>query len=237
MPSCCREASARPTERCCAISASSQSQTVVPSATLPGLVSTPEATSRASTSVVLPPPDGPTSTTLRMAAGLSATGTAPLPWELFDLSAMTSPLPRSIPPFTQTGGGHKGRQTRKRGTRSGAPLRWWGLLHVDVDGLVGDRGQQVVSRVAGVGAAVGLSGTDGDDRRLLDRGAADVIHDHVVALRFELADRVLCVARTARCGVGGRCESEDGRYETASDDGGKSELLHVSTSFFLFIRS
>src|SRR4051812_43393307 len=91
MPSCCREASARPTERCCAISASSQSQTVVPSATLPGLVSTPEATSRASTSVVLPPPDGPTSTTLRMAAGLSAVGAAPAPAEVVVLSAMTFP--------------------------------------------------------------------------------------------------------------------------------------------------
>src|ERR687898_412077 len=89
MPSCCGDASARPTERCWEISASSQSQTVVPSTTDPGLLRTPEATSRASTSVVLPPPDGPTSTTLRMAAGLSAVGAAPA-WEVEVLSAMTA---------------------------------------------------------------------------------------------------------------------------------------------------
>src|SRR5690606_40121450 len=38
-------------------------------------------------SVVLPPPDGPTSATLRIAAGLSATGTAVPVAEEFDLSA------------------------------------------------------------------------------------------------------------------------------------------------------
>src|SRR3954454_19646952 len=91
-PSCCNDASARPTDRCCDISASSKSHTVVPSTVEPCLVSTPEATSRASTSVVLPPPDGPTSTTLRMAAGLSAVGAAPAPWEVVVLSAMTFPL-------------------------------------------------------------------------------------------------------------------------------------------------
>src|SRR5262245_23243477 len=90
-PSCSSEASARPTDRCCAISASSKSHTVLPSTVEPCLVSTPEATSRASTSVLLPPPDVPTSTTLRMAAGLSAVGAAPAPWEVVALSAMTFP--------------------------------------------------------------------------------------------------------------------------------------------------
>src|SRR5438034_77864 len=92
IPSYSSDARARPTDRCWWISASSLSQTVVPPTTEPGLVSTPEATSNASTSVVLPPPDGPTSTTLRMAAGLSAVGAAPAPWEVVVLSAMTFPL-------------------------------------------------------------------------------------------------------------------------------------------------
>src|SRR5271157_504780 len=55
----------------------------------PGLDSTPEATRRASTRVVLPPPDGPTSTTFRTAFGPSAVGAAPAPWEALALSAMT----------------------------------------------------------------------------------------------------------------------------------------------------
>src|ERR1700733_3969513 len=59
----------------------------------PGLDNTPDATRSASTKVVLPPPDGPTSTTFRTAAGSSTAGAAPAPFELLDLSAMTS-LPR-----------------------------------------------------------------------------------------------------------------------------------------------
>src|SRR6201988_5193340 len=87
MPSCSRGATARPTDRCCRISASSKSQVVVPSTTDPGLGSTPEATSSASTSVVLPAPDGPTRTTLRMPAGASAVGAAPPPRVVLALSA------------------------------------------------------------------------------------------------------------------------------------------------------
>src|ERR1700755_3324850 len=90
-PLCESGASASPTERCWDISASSESHTVVPSTTDPGLESTPVAVSSASTRVVLPPPDGPMSTTFRMAAGLSAVGAAPAPWEVFALSAMTFP--------------------------------------------------------------------------------------------------------------------------------------------------
>src|SRR5271156_2217929 len=62
---------------------------VLPSMTEPALDSTPPATNRASTRVVLPPPDGPTRTTLRTSPGLFALGAAPVPSEEFALSAMT----------------------------------------------------------------------------------------------------------------------------------------------------
>src|SRR5262245_44287188 len=58
----------------------------------PGLFSTPETTRSASTRVVLPAADGPTSTTLRMATGLSIVGAAPVAWAVFVLPAMTSLL-------------------------------------------------------------------------------------------------------------------------------------------------
>src|SRR6266487_3014100 len=58
-------ASVRLTDRCCLISTSSKSLTVVPSSTRPARWMVPVATSSASTSVVLPAPEWPTSTTLR----------------------------------------------------------------------------------------------------------------------------------------------------------------------------
>src|SRR6516225_2755901 len=62
---------------------------VLPSVTEPGRDSTPAATSKASTRVVLPPPEGPTRTTLRTSPGPFAVGAAPAPWEAFALSAIT----------------------------------------------------------------------------------------------------------------------------------------------------
>src|SRR5689334_6584344 len=80
------------------MAASSKSHTVVPSTTDPARDSTPEATNRPSTSVVLPAPDGPTSTTLRTAVGLSAAGADRADWEVFVLSAMTNLLARAGAP-------------------------------------------------------------------------------------------------------------------------------------------
>jgi hypothetical protein len=80
-PSCISGARDSPTERCCRCSASSKSLTVVPSTTVPGRLSTPAATRRASTNEVLPEPAGPTSTTFRMPSGRSALGAvSPLLW-------------------------------------------------------------------------------------------------------------------------------------------------------------
>src|SRR3569623_1214018 len=91
------------------MAASSKSHTVLPSTTDPARDSTPEATRRLSTRVVLPAPDGPTSTTLRTAAGLSAAGADRAAWEVFVLSAMTCPsCPSTIHPMApqaQGGGG------------------------------------------------------------------------------------------------------------------------------------
>ena len=74
---CSSGARASETERCWRCSASSKSLTVVPSSTRPARVIVPVATSRASTSVVLPAPVWPTSTTLRIFSGWSAVGALP----------------------------------------------------------------------------------------------------------------------------------------------------------------
>ena len=62
------------TERCWRTAAGSWSLTVVPSATVPARPIVPVAASSASTSVVLPAPECPTSTTLRTLPGSVTTG-------------------------------------------------------------------------------------------------------------------------------------------------------------------
>src|SRR3984885_6692732 len=82
MPLCTRGARVRLTERCCLISTSSKSLTVVPSTMLPCRWMVPVAASSASTRLVFPDPEWPTSTTLRTwsaAGALPAAPPAPLP--------------------------------------------------------------------------------------------------------------------------------------------------------------
>src|SRR5580658_1285294 len=82
MPLCTRGASVRLTDRCCRISTSSKSLTVVPSSMLPCRWMVPVAVSSASTRLVLPDPEWPTSTTFRTwsaAGALPAAPPAPLP--------------------------------------------------------------------------------------------------------------------------------------------------------------
>jgi len=62
----------RPTERCWDTSTGSWSLTVLPSATVPARTIVPVTASKASTSVVLPAPECPTSATLRIFSGRSA---------------------------------------------------------------------------------------------------------------------------------------------------------------------
>src|SRR5215472_391968 len=76
-PAWVRGASVRLTDRCCLISTSSKSLTVVPSSTRPARWMVPVATSSASTSVVLPAPEWPTSTTLRTLLCWPAAGAPP----------------------------------------------------------------------------------------------------------------------------------------------------------------
>src|SRR5580700_12053815 len=81
MPLCTRGASVRLTERCCLISTSSKSLTVVPSSMLPCRWMVPVAASSASTRLVLPDPEWPTSTTFltwSAAGALPAAPPAPL---------------------------------------------------------------------------------------------------------------------------------------------------------------
>ena len=65
MPLCTTGASVRLTERCCLISTSSKSLTVVPSSMLPERWMVPVAASSASTRLDFPVPEWPTSTTFR----------------------------------------------------------------------------------------------------------------------------------------------------------------------------
>src|SRR5579875_3661184 len=91
-----------PTERCWAISTGSWSLTVVPSTTLPTRGITSVAASSASTSVVLPAPEWPTSATLRIFSGRSAVSTTAVAAVarapgfaatfLFDIAPLSSPL-------------------------------------------------------------------------------------------------------------------------------------------------
>ena len=75
-PSCSSGAQESATERCCRTAAGSWSETVVPSTTEPARLIVPVAASSASTSVVFPEPEWPTSTTLRTLPGSVTTGAA-----------------------------------------------------------------------------------------------------------------------------------------------------------------
>src|SRR4051794_28113042 len=95
MPSCSNGASAKEMDRCWRTSASSKSLTVLPSSTRPARGIVPVATRRASTSVVLPAPEWPTSTTLRIRLGSSTVGALPTAAPAgLDLSAMAALLVR-----------------------------------------------------------------------------------------------------------------------------------------------
>ena len=85
-------AMARETERPCFSSASSKSQTVVPSLTVPARGMAPAEASSVSTKVVLPEPPGPTSTTLRIRSGLLAPRSCPAGLRVFPLSAIEDHL-------------------------------------------------------------------------------------------------------------------------------------------------
>ena len=85
-------AMAREMERPCFSSASSKSQTVVPSLTVPARGMAPAEASSVSTKVVLPEPPGPTSTTLRIRSGLLAPRSCPAGLRVFPLSAIEDHL-------------------------------------------------------------------------------------------------------------------------------------------------
>src|SRR6185437_12321204 len=108
MPACVNGAKVRLTERCCLISTSSKSLTVVPSSTLPIRWVVPVAASSASTRVVFPAPEWPTSTTLRTLSGWPAEGALPAapdvafsaipPPPCIHVCCCCQPLPMAWPP-------------------------------------------------------------------------------------------------------------------------------------------
>ena len=91
MPSCTSGATAREIERPWACSDSSKSHTVVPSRTEPARGTAPAEASSVSTSVVLPEPPGPTTTTLRIRSGLLASRSWPAGLRELPLSAIAIP--------------------------------------------------------------------------------------------------------------------------------------------------
>ena len=118
---CTTGANESETERCWRCSASSKSLTVVPSSTRPARGMVPVATSSASTSVVFPAPEWPTSTTLRTDPGWSAAGAAPaapalLVWTISTASATSvvdsvrrvAGAPERLAAFTREPPSHKG---------------------------------------------------------------------------------------------------------------------------------
>src|SRR4051812_19241458 len=98
------------TERCWETSTGSWSLTVDPSTIVPARGMVPVAASSASTSVVLPPAEWPTSATLRIFSGLSAVSNVAvavlLPAFLFDIR-IPSPRASSQAFDTQAGSGDK----------------------------------------------------------------------------------------------------------------------------------
>src|SRR6185437_897514 len=108
MPACVNGAKVRLTERCCLISTSSKSLTVVPSSTRPIRWVVAVAVSSASTRVVFPAPEWPTSTTLRTLSGWPAEGALPAapdvafsaipPPPCIHVSCCCQPLPMAWPP-------------------------------------------------------------------------------------------------------------------------------------------
>src|SRR5262249_34719087 len=125
-------ASVRLADRCCLISTSSKSLTVVPSSTRPARWMVPVATSSASTSVVLPAPEWPTSTTLRTLLCWPAAGAPPAAAGPF-LSVIVCLLPapvrlrhdhpfprghRTTPPEPESPGGRPGGGDRQPSGRT-----------------------------------------------------------------------------------------------------------------------
>src|SRR5690606_6639428 len=88
---CSTGATDRDTDRCCSIAAGSWSHTVDPSVTDPARGIVLVCASSASTSVVLPEPEGPTSATLRISAGSDGAGAGRVPAVTVCLLPMVSP--------------------------------------------------------------------------------------------------------------------------------------------------
>ena len=106
---------------------------------------------------------------------------------------------------------------------------------VDVDGLVGHRGDKVVvgSRHTGVGARERLARANRAERALVHRSGVDPAHDDLEALRLQLADGVIDGRWAGRGGGSGSGQSERGGCQRARCEGGEEDLLHGCT-FLVF---
>jgi len=101
---------------------------------------------------------------------------------------------------------------------------------VDVDGLVGHRGDKVVlgARHTGVGARERLARANRVERALVHRSAVDPAHEDLEALRLQLADRVIDGRWARRCGRSGSGQSKRGGRQRARCEGSEEDVLHCT---------
>jgi len=107
---------------------------------------------------------------------------------------------------------------------------------VDVDGLVGHRGDEVVlgSGHTGVGPREGLARANRVERALVHRSGVHAADDDLVALRLQLVDRGID-GRWARRGARSGCgQCERGRCQCARGQGGQEDVLHCR-AFLVFL--
>src|SRR6478752_9465646 len=103
--------------------------------------------------------------------------------------------------------------------------------HVDVDCPISHRRNDVVAGAgcAGVCAEKRLAGPDRADRAAVKRSSPDAVHDDLIALGPQLADRPVHRRRAGRSGVRSSGQSERGGCQCSSGECGEEEAFHIRT--------
>jgi len=103
--------------------------------------------------------------------------------------------------------------------------------HVDVDCPTSHRGDDVLAGTgcAGVCARKRLAGPDRADRAAVKRSSPDAVHDDLIALGPQLADRPVHRRRAGRSGVRSSGQSERGGCQCSSGECGEEEAFHIRT--------
>jgi hypothetical protein len=106
---------------------------------------------------------------------------------------------------------------------------------VDVDGLVGHCGDEVVggARYTGIGARERLARANRAERALVHRSGVDAAHDDLEALRLQLADGGIDGRWASRGGGSGSGQSERGGSQCARCEGGDEDVLVTADGYLL----